>query len=96
MCRPNAPARIESGIDRKIATVERKLPRKIRIISEARTAPEAASCSRLSIAARTYESCPKIALTFIPFGRPAIFLIACPTPSTTAIVLALPCFITGM
>ncbi len=51
--RPNAPAKIDSGIDRKIATVERKLPRKMRIISEASTAPETASCSRLSMAART-------------------------------------------
>ena len=94
--RPKAPARIDSGIDRKIANVERKLPRKIRIISEARTAPETASCSRLSIAARTYVSWPKIALTFIPLGRPAIVGSRCSTPSTTAIVLALPCFITGM
>ncbi len=36
MKRPKAPARIESGIDKKIAKVERKLPRKIRIISDAR------------------------------------------------------------
>ena len=50
--RPNAAARIESGIDTKIASVERKLPRKSRITSEASTAADAASCSRLAIAAR--------------------------------------------
>src|SRR5271167_4077533 len=52
--RPKAPARIESGIERRIAKVERKLPRKIRIISDASTAPETASCSRLATAARIY------------------------------------------
>ena len=52
MKRPKAAARIESGIDRKIASVDLKLPRKSRITSEASTAAEAASCSRLSIAAR--------------------------------------------
>ena len=40
-------ARIDSGIERKIATVDWKLPRKSRITSEARIAASAASCSRL-------------------------------------------------
>ncbi len=47
--RPKAPARIESGIDRKIAPAwNGELPKKIRIISvEASTAPETASWARL-------------------------------------------------
>jgi hypothetical protein len=49
---PKAAAKIESGIDRKIATVELKLPRKMRITTEASTAPEPASSSRLEIAPR--------------------------------------------
>lgn len=51
MYRPKAPASIESGIERKIASVERKLPRKTRIISDASTDPDTASCSRLLMAA---------------------------------------------
>ena len=50
--RPNAPARIDSGIERKIANVERKLPRNIRIISEASTEPDTASWARLVTAWR--------------------------------------------
>ena len=50
---PKAPARIDSGMERKIASVERKLPRKIRIMSDARTEPDTASCARLVTAWRT-------------------------------------------
>ena len=49
---PKAAARIESGIERKMPNVERKLPRKSRIISDARMAPDTASCSSACTASR--------------------------------------------
>ena len=93
--RPKAPARIDSGIDRKIAKVERKLPRNTKIMSEASTEPEIASCSKASTALRTYVAWLKMDLSLIPFGIPVIFGKRFSTPSTIAIVFEPLCLRTG-
>jgi hypothetical protein len=47
------PARIESGRERAMISVERTLPKKMRIMSAASPAPRRPSRSRLTIASRT-------------------------------------------
>ena len=46
-------ASTESGIEKKTATVARKLPRKIRIIRQVRNSPMPPSCSSVAIAVLT-------------------------------------------
>ena len=46
-------ARAERGMEKNTAVVARRLPRKIRIMSEVSTKPIAPSCSRVSMAVLT-------------------------------------------
>ncbi len=93
---PKAAARIDSGIDRKIANVDLKLPRKSRITSEASTAAERRlvlqALDRVTDVARLVED--GFELHAVRAARRSS-AGASRTPSTTAIVLALPCFSTG-
>ena len=89
-------ARAERGIEKRTASVARKLPRKIRIISEVRNRPMPPSSSNVSMAVLTNFDWSNTTRLDNAFGTSTSFLSASRMPSTTAIVLeSPPCFRIG-